>query len=116
MSGVTMPVVHERVMRWLEEGQGQFNALLGILNDYHRLQRVVEDNEQELERLRGLQYEVEKLKNQLQSSEVECGKLRHEVGTYRGETERHAKEREDIAASLMRSMNEALARLRGEIA
>jgi len=32
----------------------------------------------------------------------------------RGETERHVKEREDIAASLTRSMNEALARLRGE--
>jgi hypothetical protein len=45
---------------------------------------------------------------------VECNKLRHEVGTYRGETERHVKEREDIAASLTRSMNEALARLRGE--
>jgi hypothetical protein len=109
-------VAHERVMRWVEEGQGQFSALLGILNDYHRLQRVVETNEQELEQLRRFQYEVEKLKNQLQSSEVECNKLRHEVGIHRGETERHVKEREDIAASLTRSMNEALARLRGEAA
>jgi peptidoglycan hydrolase CwlO-like protein len=114
MSSLTTPVAHERVLRWLEEGQGQFSALLGILNDYHRLQRVVETNEQELEQLRRFQYEVEKLKNQLQSNEVECNKLRHEVGTYRGETERHVKEREDIAASLTRSMNEALARLRGE--
>jgi hypothetical protein len=116
MSSVATPVAHERVMRWVEEGQGQFSALLGILNDYHRLQRVVETNEQELEQLRRFQYEVEKLKNQLQSSEVECNKLRHEVGIYRGETERHVKEREDIAASLTRSMNEALARLRGEAA
>lgn len=114
MSGAGTPVAHERVVRWLEEGQGQFGALLGILNDYHRLQRVVEANEQELEQLRGLQYEVEKLRNQLKSSEADCDKLRHEVGTYRGETERHVKEREDIAASLTRSMNEALARLRGE--
>ena len=88
--------------------------LLGILNDYHRLQRVVETNDQELEQLRGLQYEVERLRNQLQSSEADCDKLRHEVGSYRGEAERHVKEREDIAASLTRSMNEALARLRGE--
>ena len=114
MSGVATPMVHERVVRWLEEGQGQVSALLGILNDYHRLQRVVETNEQELEQLRGLQYEMEKVRNQLQSSESECNKLRHEVGTYRGEAERHVKEREDIAASLTRSMNEALARLRGE--
>jgi len=114
MSGAATPVAHERVVRWLEEGQGQFSALHGILNDNHRLQRVVEANEQELEQLRSLQYEVEKLRNQLQSSEADCDKLRHEVGTYRGETERHVKEREDIAASLTRSMNEALARLRGE--
>jgi DNA repair exonuclease SbcCD ATPase subunit len=114
MSSAAMPVAHERVTRWLEEGQGQFSALLGILNDYRRLQRLVETNEQELEQLRGLQYEVEKLRNQLQSSESECGKLRHEVGVYRGESERHVKEREDIATSLTRSMNEALARLRGE--
>jgi chromosome segregation ATPase len=114
MSSVATPMAHERVVRWLEEGQGQFSALLGILNDYHRLQRVVETNEQELEQLRGLQYEAEKLRNQLQSSEMECGKLRQEVSNYRGESERHVKEREDIAASLARSMNEALARLRGE--
>ena len=114
MSSAATPVAHERVTRWLEEGQGQFSALLGIMNDYHRLQRIVETNEQELEQLRGLQYEVEKLKNQLQSSEADCDKLRHEVATYRGETERHVKEREDIASSLTRSMNEALARLRGE--
>jgi len=114
MSGAAMPVAHERVVRWLEEGQGQFSALLGILNDYHRLQRVVEASEQELEQLRGQQYEVERLRNQLQSSEADCDKLRQEVGTYRGEAERHVKEREDIAASLTRSMNEALARLRGE--
>ena len=92
MSSAATPVAHERVVRWLEEGQGQFSALLGILNDYHRLQ----------------------LRNQLQSSEADCDKLRHEVGSYRGEAERHVKEREDIAASLTRSMNEALARLRGE--
>ena len=40
MSSVATPMAHERVVRWLEEGQGQFSALLGILNDYHRLQRV----------------------------------------------------------------------------
>ncbi len=114
MGSVATPVAHERVMRWLEEGQGQFSALLGILNDYHRLQRVVETHEQELEQLRGLQYEVEKLRNQLRTSESESDKLRHEVGVQRGETERHVKEREDIAASLTRAMNEALARLRGE--
>lgn len=114
MSSMATPVGHERVTRWLEEGQGQFSALLGIVNDYHRLQRVVETNEQELEQLRGLQYEVEKLKNHVQSTEAECDKLRHEVGNYRGESERHVKEREDIAASLGRAMNEALARLRGE--
>ena len=70
--------------------------------------------DEQLEQLRGLQYEVEKLRNQVQSSEAECGKLRQEVASYRGESERHVKEREDIAASLTRSMNEALARLRGE--
>ena len=70
MSSAATPVAHERVVRWLEEGQGQFSALLGILNDYHRLQRVVETNDQELEQLRGLQYEVERLRNQLQSSEA----------------------------------------------
>ena len=80
----------------------------------HREKLKIVGREQELEQLRGLQYEVEKLRNQLQSSEAECGKLRHEVATYRGESERHVKEREDIAASLTRSMNEALARLRGE--
>jgi chromosome segregation ATPase len=105
--------LRERASRWLEDGQSQLNLVLGILNDYDRLQGVAETAERECERLRGASYENERLRNSLETAERECKTLRAEVARLRQETERHTREREDLAASLSQAMNELLVRIRG---
>ena len=104
----------ERVVRWLEEGQSQLGAVLGILHDYDRLHGVAQAAEAECERLRAFVYENERLRNQVDALEGETGKLREELRQVRSVSERHLKEREDIAASLSQLMNDVLLRLRGE--
>lgn len=114
MSVVANAEARERINRWLEEGQGQLSAVLGILHDYERLQTQVQDAERESERLRSFVYENERLRNQVETLEGESGKLREEVRQLRSVTERHLREREDIAASLSQLTNDVLLRLRGD--
>jgi chromosome segregation ATPase len=114
MSVVTSAEARDRVVRWLEEGQGQLSTVLAILHDYDRLQGVASAAEQECERLRTFVYENERLRNQVEALESECAKLRDDMHHLRGLSERHLREREDIAASLSQLMNDVLIRLRGE--
>lgn len=114
MSVATSSEARERVIRWLEEGQGQLGAVLAILRDYERVQAAAQAAELECERLRAFVYENERLRNQMEGLEAECGKLREEIQYLRGLGERHLREREDIAASLSQLMNDVLLRLRGE--
>jgi len=114
MGVVTNVEARERVVRWLEEGQSQLSAVLAIMHDYERVQGVAQAAEQECERLRAFVYENERLRNQVEGLEGECTKLRDEMRQLRILSERHLKEREDIAASLSQLMNDVLLRLRGE--
>lgn len=114
MAGSAAGEARERAVRWLEDGQGHVGTVLGLLNDYHRLQGAHESAERECERLRGLHYENERLRNQIEAAEHEVKKLREEISLLRSEAERHLREREDIAASLSQAMNEVLVRVRGD--
>ena len=114
MSAVTNLEARDRVVRWLEDGQGQISAVLAMLHDYDRLNGVAQAAEQECERLRTFVYENERLRNQVEGLERECSKLRDDMHHLRGLSERHLREREDIAASLSQLMNDVLLRLRGE--
>jgi chromosome segregation ATPase len=115
--------VRERAVRWLEEGQGQFGQLLGLISDYERLQTALESSDRELEQLRPVVYENEKLRNQLEaasgqvlSSTQEIERLREDLGRMRADVDRHARDREEIAGSLASFMSEAMSRLRGATA
>jgi predicted RNase H-like nuclease (RuvC/YqgF family) len=110
----TASEVRERVIRWLEDGQGQMAAILGILNDYERLRGVAEAAERECERLRALQYENERLRNQVEATEHESRALRQEIANLRALAERHVRDREEIAVSLSQLVNDVLLRLRAE--
>jgi len=114
MSVVTNLEARERVVRWLEDGQGQISSVLAMLHDYDRLNGVAQAAEQECERLRTFVYENERLRNQVEALERECSKLRDDMQSLRSLSERHLREREDIAASLSQLMNDVLLRLRGE--
>jgi len=114
MSAVTNLEARDRVVRWLEDGQSQIGAVLAMLHDYDRLNGVAQAAEQECERLRTFVYENERLRNQVEALERECSKLRDDMQHLRGLSERHLREREDIAASLSQLMNDVLLRLRGE--
>ena len=48
MSGFPGTDVRERVIRWLEDGQGELGAILGILHDYERLHGVVQAAESQV--------------------------------------------------------------------
>jgi regulator of replication initiation timing len=109
--------VREQVSRWIEDGQNHYlGAVSRVLQDYDRLQAAVESAERENEQLRGLVYENEKLRNRLESSDNESEQLREEVKQLRAGTDRHLREREEIADALTRVMNEAITRLRTQAA
>lgn len=112
MRGVVDTESRERLGRWLEDGQAQLGAAVGLLKDYERIMGAAEAAEAELERLRGIVYENEKLRNQLEAVEGECGRLREAVAQLRAEGDRHQREREEIAASLSDFLNGVLMRLR----
>src|SRR3990170_3484766 len=85
--------VREQVSRWIEDGQNHYlGAVSRVLQDYDRLQGAVE------------------------SAEHESEQLREEVKQLRAGTERHLREREEIADALTRVMNEAITRLRTQAA
>jgi predicted nuclease with TOPRIM domain len=104
----------ERLGRWLEDGPAALTAALALVKDCERLQAQLEAAEADQERLRGVVYENEKLRNQLEAAEGECAKLRQALGHLRAETERHQRDREEIAAALSDMVNGLLLRLRGE--
>ena len=106
--------VREQAGHWLEDGQRQLSVLLGLLNDYDRLLELAEASERENERLRGLTFEIEQLRNRLETSEHQGEQLRTEMHRLGTDTERHRKEREEIADSMTTFMNEVLGRLRPE--
>jgi len=109
--------VREQVSRWIEDGQNHYlGAVSRVLQDYDRLQAAVESAERENEQLRGLVYENEKLRNRLESSDNESEQFREEVKQLRAGTDRHLREREEIADALTRVMNEAITRLRTQAA
>ena len=112
MIGLESKEVREQATHWIEDGQRQLGVLLGLLNDYDRLLELAEASERENERLRGLSYEIEQVRNRLETSERQCEQLREEMHRLRTETERHQKERVEIADSLTMFMNEVLGRLR----
>jgi septal ring factor EnvC (AmiA/AmiB activator) len=112
ISSLESKEAREQVSHWLEDGQRQLSVLLGLLNDYDRLLELAEASERENERLRGLNYEIEQVRNRLETSERQSDQLREEVHRLRTETERHRKEREEVADSITTFMNEVLGRLR----
>lgn len=112
MIGLESKEVREQAGHWLEDGQRHLGVLLGLLNDYDRLLELAEASERENERLRSLSYEIEQVRNRLETSERQCDQLREEMRRLRAETERHQKERVEIADSLTAFMNEVLSRLR----
>jgi chromosome segregation ATPase len=116
MGPVNIPEMRERLTRWLEDGQTQLGLIRWLLDDYERLQGVAEAAERECERLRGLLHETERLRGRVEAAEHESEKLRDTIGQLRSAAERHVREREEIAASLSRFVNEVLLRLRGETA
>ena len=87
MPGVEAPEVRERVGRWIEEGQSLLGVLLGFL------------------------YEYERILNLAESAQRECERLREEVHRLQADTDRYRREREEIAESLSRSLNDLLGRL-----
>lgn len=104
MSGIANAEVREAIIRWLEGGLSQLRVVLGILHDHERLRGVAEATERECERLR----------HQLETAQGECAKLREEVHQLRSGSERHLKERDDIADALSEIMNHVLLRLRSK--
>lgn len=104
----------ERAIRWIEEGRNVLDVLLGVLNDYDRLKGEAEAAEKERDRLQGTLYELERIRNQADSLQRECEQLRQEVIRLKAENERYQRERNEIADSITRFTNEALARLRSQ--
>lgn len=121
VSLATTADVRERASQWVQDGQSQLGILLGVLNDYDRLNDAAETAERECERLQKFVYENERLKNTLEATEHECKRLREdlsqvreELSLARAEAERHRGERQAIADSLAGFMNDILPRLRPE--
>ena len=88
MASADAPEVRERVGRWIEEGQSLLGVLLGFL------------------------YEYERMLNLADSTQRECERLREEIQRLHAETDRNRREREEIAESLSRALNDLVGRLR----
>ena len=104
----------ERAIRWSEEGRNVLGILLGVLNDYDRLKGAAETAEKERDRLQGMVYELQRSRNQADSLQRECEQLHQEVSRLQAENERYQRERNEIAESITKFMNDALSRLRSE--
>jgi predicted nuclease with TOPRIM domain len=102
----------EQVVRWLEEGQRQLPALVGLVHENGRLRERLEMSESECEKLRGLVYEVEQLRNRSESAERLGDQLREQLGGAAAELERQNRERTELAERLTDFMNDVLVRLR----
>src|SRR5215471_13271490 len=102
----------EQVARWLEEGQRQLPALVGLIHENERLRERLEMSEGECEKLRGLVYEVEQLRNRSETAE----RLREQLSGAEAELERQNRERMELAERLTDFMNDVLMRLRPRVA
>jgi chromosome segregation ATPase len=102
----------DQVVRWLEDGQRQMSALLGLVHENERLRERLEAAESEREKLRGLAYELEQIRNRAESAERQLERARGQLVEAQAEIERHSREREEVAERLTEHMNEALIRLR----
>ncbi len=102
----------DQVVRWLEDGQRQMSALLGLVHENERLRERVETAENEREKLQGLAYELEQVRNRAESAERQLERARGQLIEAQTEIERHNKEREEVAERLTELTNEILMRLR----
>ena len=100
------------VVRWLEEGQRQLPALVGLVHENERLRERLEVSESESEKLRGLVYEVEQLRNRSEAAERLGDRLREQLSGAESELERQNRERTELAERLTDFMNDVLMRLR----
>ena len=99
-------------MRWLEEGQQQLPALVGLVHENERLRERLEMSESECEKLHGLVYEVEQLRNRSETAERLGDRLREQLNGAAAELERQNRERTELADRLTDFMNDVLVRLR----
>ena len=102
----------EQVVRWLEEGQRQLPALVGLVHENERLRERLEMSESESEKLRGLVYEVEQLRNRSETAERVGERLREQLSGAEAELERHTRDKTELAERLTDFMNDVLIRLR----
>ncbi len=102
----------DQVVRWLEDGQRQMSALLGVVHENERLRGRLEAAEAENEKVRGLAYEVEQLRDRAETAERQGDRLREQLSRAQAEIDRHNREREEVAERLTQLMNEVLVRLR----
>ncbi|HET8575487.1 MAG TPA: hypothetical protein VFO18_00200 [Methylomirabilota bacterium] len=102
----------DQVVRWLEDGQRQMSALIGIVHENERLRERLEAAESESEKLRGLAYELEQVRNRAETAERQLERARGQLGEAQAEIERHNREREEVAERLTELMNQVLIRLR----
>ena len=102
----------EQVVRWLEEGQRQLPALVGLVHENERLRERLQLAENEGEKLRGLVYEVEQLRNRSETAERMGDRLREQLSGAEAELERQNRDRTELAERLTDFMNDVLIRLR----
>ena len=102
----------EQVVRWLEEGQRQLPALVGLVHETERLRERLEKSESECEKHRGLVYEVEQLRNRSEAAERLGDRLREQLSGAEAELERQNRDRMDLAERVTDFMNDVLLRLR----
>jgi geranylgeranyl pyrophosphate synthase len=102
----------EQAVRWLEEGQRQLPALVGLVHENERLRERLAMSQSECEKFRGLVYEVEQLRNRSETAEQVGGRLREQLSSAEAELERQNRERVELAERLTDFMNDVLVRLR----
>jgi predicted nucleic acid-binding Zn-ribbon protein len=102
----------EQVVRWLEEGQRQLPALVGLVHENDRLRERFEMSQSECEKLRGFVYEVEQLRNRTETAERVAERLREQLSGVEAELDRQNRERTELADHLTDFMNDVLLRLR----
>ena len=102
----------EQAVRWLEDGQRQLPALVGMVHENERLRERLQMSESECEKLRGLVYEVEQLRNRSETAERVGERLREQLSGAEAELERQGRDRTELAERLTDFMNDVLMRLR----
>jgi chromosome segregation ATPase len=112
MIGTESRDIGDDARRWVEDGPVHLAVLLGLLREHARLRERVAQADREQERLRGLTYENEQLHDRVETAERQCERLREEIFRLRGDSERHLRERVEVAGQLSDMMNQLLLRLR----